>query len=122
MIDAATVARRAKEVVDEGARLLDASPVANKNHPWRKNVRTSDLDQSNGFQCVLAHIFGDYWKGMEALGLMIEPWGNSPVRFVPDALRGSQYGFSLGTEPMTWDALNVAWIEKVRPLHREGRR
>lgn len=111
----------ARIAVANGAERLNTSPVANKRHPWHLNVRPRDLRQDNGFQCVLAHIFGDYWKGLAALGFgpgdasAFTNWTDSEVE------RIAACGFALGREYMTFEALNAAWLEKIDSIRNPVR-
>ncbi len=104
---------RARLIVRKGADFLNNSKSANKRHRWHENVRIPDLKQSSGFHCLLAHVFGDYWKGLAALRFANEG-ANSFTQLTDSEIEFiAEYGFALGRKYMTWEALEVAWIEKI---------
>ena len=107
---------RARRMVEKGADLLNKSKPANKRNPWHAMIREKDLKQSSGFHCLLAHVFGDYWRGLNALGLSTMNANTSYELTDSDIERFAQYGFALGKEYMSWEALEAAWIEKISSI------
>jgi hypothetical protein len=80
--------------VRRGAELLDERLPG-----WRKAIDPDALDMSDGCDCILGAIFGDYDKGLDVLGL--------------DPLREAQrYGFYLGPG-QTWSKIQNAWLRVI---------
>lgn len=82
----------------QGARLLDSAMPG-----WASKVDAERLDQQTTKNCVLGQVYGDYWHGLDGLGLEF----------------GGQfkYGFSMPYSTADfekWQVLTDAWRAEVR--------
>ena len=81
--------------VDNGATLLDE-----KRPGWFREIAMDRLAMSNCTDCVLGQVYGSYWSGCNALGLM-------PFR--------DSYGFFTKTEKYEyWNLLADLWRAEIR--------
>lgn len=85
-----------------GAALLDGEQPG-----WAERVDLSTFDLGKPCACVLAQVYGSYWGGRRALG-MIGGYAATAETWT--------HGFTLrpiGIRPGAWQALQEAWVAEI---------
>lgn len=74
---------------------------------WRAQLDPDRLDLADTSTCPLGQLWGDYYEGLDALG-------------ITSAYESASYGFSkvfgpldLAEPPEAWDALRSAWLTEA---------
>lgn len=77
-----------------GAELLDANVPG-----WHRKIDLEELNMGSALSCILGQLYGNYWTGIEELGLE----GNH-----------SHLGFNTGTDSYGYDVLQRFWSELIK--------
>jgi hypothetical protein len=100
------VEARFKYRADRGVKAL-ADRYA--GYSWVASIDLATLDMSNCKDCLLGQLFGDYYMGLNALGLP----GGTAFGFMEDPGFFFEYGMSYEEQ---YAILTRVWVEELRKL------
>ena len=86
-----------------GAEMLDQRGP----HEWwrEEKIDVGALDMGSAFQDILGQLYGTYWRGLKALGLLSNPKAED------------DYGFA-SVDPADWEPLADGWCQEVLKRRR----
>ena len=85
--------------IDQGVKWLDKK-LGRK--VWLRKIKTKSLDLSNSFDCIYGQLFGNFFAGIDKLGLGL-----------------TRLGFA--TNNKDYDLLTKLWVKHIKILRKKAK-
>jgi hypothetical protein len=95
--------------IGRGVQVLDAYYAGRGQSNWKSMIDLSQFNIRKVDRCVLGQLFGDYYNGLDELGILVKQYVKYDLAFsLPD------FGMhSYDDEGRLWDTLNEEWKEEL---------